>query len=125
MKETIGNTQEDDNGIRSLRSLPFGVMVALSKAAPTQSRRFVREILCRLSIEQRNLNKAEISSHAQDSMMVIKELHQALGEITANYYNSLDTTTRLRFAAGGMNEKESRSFLNVILTLPEGEEDVE
>lgn len=117
--------QREDNEVRQLRTLPLSTLVDLSKAVPGQSRRFVREILCRLAIEEKNLDKAEISSHAQDSMMVMKELHQALGEITANYYNSLDVATRLRFAVGGMNEKESRSFLNMILTLPEGDEDSE
>ena len=111
--------EKHDAEVRRLRSIPLGTLVDLSKAAPTQCRRFVREILCRLAFEQSALNKAEIPSHAQDCMMVRKELHEALGEITENYYNSLDTKTRLRFATGGMNEKEARSFLNVILTLPE------
>lgn len=117
--------EKHDAKVRSLGSIPLGTLVDLSKAAPTQCRRFVREILCRLAIEQTALNNAEISSHAQDCMMTRKKLHEALGEITENYYKSLEPKTRMRFAAGGMTEKEARSFLNVLLTLPESEDDSE
>lgn len=116
-------TQREDNDIRSLRTMPLGTLVMLSKAAPTQSRRFVREILCRLGNERMTLGKAEIPYHAGDSMAAIKNLHVALGEITENYHNSLDVKTRLRFASGGMTEREARSLLNVLVSgLDEGEE---
>lgn len=117
--------EKHDAEVRSLRTIPLGTLVDLSKVSPTQCRRFVREILCRLSIEQASLDKAEMPSHARDCMMTRKSLHEALGAITENYYNSLEPKTRMRFAAGGMTEKEARSFLNVLLTLPESEDDSE
>lgn len=115
--------QKHDNEVRALRTMTPGTLVDLSKSAPGQSRRFVREILCRLANERRQLDKAEISSHAQDSMMVRKSLHNALGEIVENYYNSLDVNTRLRFANNAMTERERQSLLNILLTLPEDEDE--
>jgi len=107
--------------VRTLKDTPIAVLESLAKATPELSKRYVREILARIHIEDEGIKRAEISAHAEDAMQVRERLYSALGRIVARYYFSLDPIVRVGFANDAMTPTERRVFLNALLAKDEDE----
>jgi len=109
--------------VRELASIPLGVIESLAKAAPSQAKRYVREILARIKLEQSALKRAEISSHAQDSMMVLAEMHRVLGVVVETYSESLSVADRLLANVSAMTTHERTTLVDRLLEPDEAEDD--
>ena len=71
--------------------------------------------MARIRLESATIVNAEISSHAQDAMMVQSRLFNALGQIVYVYWESLTDADKLRFTSHAMTESERKSFLNILM----------
>lgn len=112
---TQNDAYKKEPTVRELASLPLGVIEQMAMAAPSCANRYVREILARIRMERTVLKGAEISSHAQDSMMTLAEMHRVLGVVVEGYSESLSVKDRLVANFAAMTQHERKTLLNALL----------
>lgn len=107
--------------VRELKDMPVRVIEQLVRINPIHANRYVRELLIRAELEEKNMAKAEISSHYQDSRMTLDDIHRTIGVCFCAWMASKPVQERLALKASAMTKQERTCLIEAILEEPKEE----